>query len=311
MSVKNFDSTYLYNQYDYNKKILNFIMKGHIIDKTNPSFEDIRFDVKRRNISNGIVKVLDSNKIVLICNNEPLPEYFKVLVLKDPKDGNKKKVFIDCSSIIFYENGKYECSNINILVSYIVSAMTSFIYINKPTVYTMNNTIIVNGATAFASLFTYIIDYMYKISVNPDTKSKCMYISAYYYLINILGKDPESPTVRNTALKVSKMTSREADIIDLDIDKDSFKDINTFITSLNKIFIFKSPLTTDAFIAKWIFLYKSSALFALELFPSFATMMTNAYIGSYINNQKTIEKVAGSDMVQVAKTIINYGINEL
>lgn len=311
MSVKNFDSTYLYNQYDYNKKILNFIMKGHIIDKTNPSFEDIRFDIKRRNIANGIVKVLDSNKIVLICNNEPLPEYFKVLVLKDPKDGNKKKVFIDCSSIIFYENGKYECSNINILLSYIVSAMTNFIYINKPTVYTMNNTISANGAAAFASLFTYIIDYMYKISVNPDTKSKCIYISAYYYLINILGKDPDSPTVRNTALKVSKITSREADIIDLDIDNDSFKDINTFITSLNKIFIFKSPLTTDAFIAKWIFLYKSSALFALELFPSFATMMTNAYIGSYINNQKTIEKVAGSDMVQLAKTIINYGINEL
>ena len=36
-------------------------------------------------------------------------------------------------------------------------------------------------------------------------------------------------------------------------------------------------------------------------------MMTNCYVGCYINNQKTIEKVAGRDMVDFTKGILMIG----
>ena len=65
----------------------------------------------------------------------------------------------------------------------------------------------------------------------------------------------------------------------------------------------------DNFVEKWIFLYKTGTQFALELFPAFATMMTNAFHGAYINNQKTIEKVTnnGKDMVAFSRTILQIG----
>ena len=54
-------------------------------------------------------------------------------------------------------------------------------------------------------------------------------------------------------------------------------------------------------------LFSPSTVFAMELFPSFATMITDCYIGGYLNNQKTIEKVLGSSMVEFSKTIFKVG----
>ena len=51
-------------------------------------------------------------------------------------------------------------------------------------------------------------------------------------------------------------------------------------------------------------MYTPSTLFALEYYPAFAGMLTNAYIGCYLNNQSTIEKVAGKDMISFVKSIL-------
>ena len=56
-----------------------------------------------------------------------------------------------------------------------------------------------------------------------------------------------------------------------------------------------------------MFLYGVSTVFALELFPAFSTMMTDCYVGAYVNNQKTIEKIAGSSMVEFSKTVLRIG----
>ena len=56
-----------------------------------------------------------------------------------------------------------------------------------------------------------------------------------------------------------------------------------------------------------MFVYGTGTVFALELLPSFSNMLTDAYIGAYINNQKTIEKIAGTGMVEFTKTILTIG----
>ena len=66
-------------------------------------------------------------------------------------------------------------------------------------------------------------------------------------------------------------------------------------------------LTIDMVIEKWMYLFGVSTVFALELFPSFAQMLTDAYIGAYINNQKTIEKVCGGEMVAFTKALLEIG----
>ena len=101
-------------------------------------------------------------------------------------------------------------------------------------------------------------------------------------------------------------------MLDYQIPEDAFNDINTFINALNNILKI-GTLKIDNFIEKWVYLYKSGTQFATELFPAFATMMTNAYTGSYINNQKTIEKITnnGRDMVTFVTALLQVGSESL
>ena len=42
-------------------------------------------------------------------------------------------------------------------------------------------------------------------------------------------------------------------------------------------------------------------------YPAFSTMMTDAYVGGYLNQQMTIEKIIGPTMVSFTKTILQIG----
>ena len=126
---------------------------------------------------------------------EPLSKAFKVFCARDVKGPktDKKKVFIDCTNIITKDpkSGRYVCrgNNIDMLISYLVSAMHTYIYYVDETRIVNNAKIMAVGAQAFASLFTHVVDYTCKISSMPSSKSKCMYLACLYYLGNILGKD--------------------------------------------------------------------------------------------------------------------------
>jgi len=89
-------------------------------------------------------------------------------------------------------------------------------------------------------------------------------------------------------------------------DANTFLNIKFFVDSLSKILRI-NKLTIDIIVEKWMYLFGPSTVFALELFPSFATMVTNCYIGAYLNNQKTIEKVLGNNMVEFSKSIFKIG----
>ena len=56
-----------------------------------------------------------------------------------------------------------------------------------------------------------------------------------------------------------------------------------------------------------MYIYGIGTAFALEFFPAFSAMLTDAYVGCYINNQKTIEKIVGRDMTEYTKTILRIG----
>ena len=40
-------------------------------------------------------------------------------------------------------------------------------------------------------------------------------------------------------------------------------------------------------------------------------MMTNAYVGCYLNNQKTIEKLVGKEMVDFSNTVLRIGAESI
>ena len=220
------------------------------------------------------------------------------------------KVFIDCTNILKRDDstGRYVCkgNNIDTFISYLVSAMHTFIYYADETRMTSNSKVMSVGAQAFALLFTHVVDYACKISSMPSTKNKCMYLAALYYLGNILGKDHTTEGCRKIAKKISGLSDRDAGIVDIQLKAESMINIKYFIESLSGI-LHLNKLTLDVVVERWMSIYGTGTIFSLEIFPAFASMVTDAYVGAYLNNQKTIEKIAGTSMIEFTKVLLSIG----
>lgn len=306
--TKTFSDTFLYNRSSdiYEKDLINFIMKGVPINKDDPTFDNVVYDIKRRQIVESLVKVLRSNDTIIMNSEKRMPKAFTVFTAKDIKQKNKTKVFIYNDSIEHNEsNSDYKLSNrnIDIFAAHLLDAATQIVYYAQPKRILLNHSIIEDGSFIFAKLFTNIIDFLFKIGNIGNEKGKVLYLSSMYYNVNILKKDI-TPSTRSLARRISGLTDREEKILLLQFNEEKgYVNIFEFISEIADT-LKLSKLTIDTFIERWIFIYGTGTQFALELFPAFSAMITNAYIGCYINNQKTIEKITGRNMVTFSQSLL-------
>lgn len=303
--------TYIFKSYNqYEKALFGFIMEADRIDTSDEAFGDILYDLKRRNISDNLAKIVTSNNIVLaISKGKSLPKAFKVFAAKDIKrDKNKIKVFIDVTDCITYKNGKYVCSKIEWLVSYIIDAMVSYIYAVAPSKLTGNSSILKDGGLIWSNLFTYVVDRMYKISAVQSIRQSVHYLSAIFYQTNILMKnfDQSIDSIKANAERISNIDPKIAGRINPFIEAKDFINLSTFCECIGKILDLKD-FKPAAVIALWMNVFGTGTVFGLEYFPAFSAMMTDTYVGGYINNQLTIEKIAGPSLVDFNKTIFQIG----
>ena len=307
---KLFSDTYLYRKYpEYDKKMFEFIMGAERIDVNSEAFEDIMIDIKHRKINDALIKVLKSDNVIIgIKPGKSLPKAFKVFVAKDVREDKKLKTFIDVSDCVFMKNGVYVCNHIDWIISYLINAMTSYIYAMLDTKFTNNSSIIKYGGDAFVRCFSYIIDRIYKISTVQSLRKKVEYVAALYYQINILGKDYSKnfDSIKTTAMRISKIDAKDANIVDILLNDSCFLDIELFTENLARMFKFKD-LSVSLILEKWMSAFGTGTIFALEFFPAFSMMMTNTYIGGYIDQQNSIEKIAGPSLVEFSKTILQIG----
>ena len=68
-----------------------------------------------------------------------------------------------------------------------------------------------------------------------------------------------------------------------------------------------SDLSVSIVVDTWMKSFGTGTIFAMEYFPAFAMMMSNTFVGGYIDQQLTIEKIAGQDMVPFVKTLLQIG----
>lgn len=306
---KNYSNTFLYRKYpEYDKALFSFIMENEPIDKESKEFAGVIYDIKRRETSPALMKVLKSDVVVLGMSANPLPRQFKVFCAKDLKGNNKDlKVYIDCSDIITKnKEGNWVCREIDILISHLIAAMVDVIYYKDERILVNNASLTQLGAKIFADLMTHIVDYVAKISSNPKNKSYCQYICSLYFIHNLLGRDETTSGMQNVARNIAGLSERESDIVDMQLTAHSFQNIKFFAETMAKILRI-NKLTVDLIVERWMYLYGVSSVFALELYPAFSEMITNCYIGAYLNNQKTIEKITGNAMVEFTKTTLRIG----
>ena len=383
--VKTYSDTYFYKVNNlYEEEIFKYLMSAKVIDKTSENFEDAKYQIKRRSVSNAFVECMESNNVVLLHGNIYKP--FTVLTAKDirkrstnemamhryiaslaegkedkrykldpedtispptkPKHPDSKiinekpvkenlvydmnfvpfsrppitftedvlvgaplKVFINVRSCM-NEDGKL--NNPEYLIAYLTTAIVNLMYYKMPEKL-ISGDAYTDGADCFCKLFTYVIDYLCKISVMGNTKNKCQYLAYKYYYTNLTAvydKDRQPLTgftnsLREKTMKWAEISDRESAILDNLVGENEMSDIKQFIEALSECL--KLPnLNLDNFIERWMYLLGGpTTAFGLEYYPNFSAIMTDAYTGTYLNNQKTIEKICGQSMVTYTKSLLN------
>lgn len=311
--MKKVSDSYLYQVADYNKKIFEYLMSAERVDKNADGFADVVYAVKKQ-ANSILMKVLLSDKVVLMIdpNNKGVSRPFKVLYVKDVKDRKqKRKVFIDCTGVIAYNNGEYTCKKITTMIAYLMTAMTYIIYYNNPNLVIGNHTIMKNGASAFVDMMLYVLGYLKAPITYADNKERMSYVLAEYYAYCIAGCSTDGDYGYNLAKQISGIKDkRTCDYLhtlfsftfaggECKLDKFIEKFAEVFLEQTKDAPVHKNrnPLTVEAFAHRWMYAFGPSTFLGLECFVPFAQMLTDCYSGAFINQQNTIEKVAGSKIV--------------
>ena len=276
LEAGNFSDTYLYGKANYSKKLFEFIMSGEEVYKNSNRFQDVLYDIKKRQVYNGMVEDLMDKRVILKISPNPVAKAYKVMYARDPRDG-VQKVFIDVTDIIIDNSGAYTCKYPEVLISYLLTAHNMLIYYADQKKISMNSVLVNSSTTAFADLFSYILEYL-RVNGITEHKKQILYIAATYYQHTLLERDLND-TTRSVSLKVSGLTQREAQVVDIRLNEEDFTNIKTLIDCISRILSAKN-LTVEVFIDKWCTLFGTGTYYACEMYTAFASLLTDAFVGA-------------------------------
>lgn len=303
---KTYADSFLYNQQvdTNNKNLVDFVLKAERIDKKDPAFAGIIEEVKRTQRTSVLYSILLRDDIVLCARDPELPRAFKVFEAKDLREDNKKKIFIDVTKIIVRKDNYFYCNNIGFFITYLLNALVYLLYNKEPGKILNSSNISIAGAECYTAMSNYIIDYLRIIGFAAN-KPKISYLTALFFLNNMMGKEIDSYT-KNIAAKIAGLSSSEIRPFDLYYKEEDFKNIHTFISMIATNFKLKD-FNSEVFVNKWMYLFGTGTYYGTELFTSFACLITSAYSGSYVVNQKQVERCCGTSMVKFTNEIIKLG----
>lgn len=295
---------YLYSKMNgYTKVMADAILHAKRIDRNTTEFaEDVGLEIKRSKAPIYLLKILNSKNTHLLQPENPLPKPIRVFAAKDIKGNKKINAFIDISNIITETNNNRCKVNTSVLIAYLLSAKHNMMYYGIPGAFSNKSQLVLLETRAFAKLFTHVIDYLGNISVIPENREKMMYLSAEYFLYNHL-KLTDEDRIHEIAMKVADINESQQNIFNIVSDGKDLKTLPGFVDTVKTIFKM-NKLTLSLVIEKWMFLYGAATVLSLEFLPSFLTMITDAYSGVYLNNQKSIEKILAKDLVELGKMLI-------
>ena len=295
---------YLYSKMNgYTKVMADAILHAKRIDRNTTEFaEDVGLEIKRSKAPIYLLKILNSKNTHLLQPENPLPKPIRVFAAKDIKGNKKINAFIDISNIITQTNNNRYKVNTSVLIAYLLSAKHNMMYYGIPGAFSNKSQLVLLETRAFAKLFTHVIDYLGNISVIPENREKMMYLSAEYFLYNHL-KLTDEDKIHEIAMKVADINESQQNIFNIVSEGKDLKTLPGFVDTVKTIFKM-NKLTLSLVIEKWMFLYGAATVLSLEFLPSFLTMITDAYSGVYLNNQKSIEKILAKDLVELGKMLI-------
>ena len=287
------------------KQLIDFLLNGQRINYGDPSFKNIRDNLKSRVNAAVLYRLLQNGGINFVIAKRELPSAFKIFYAKDPRSASRHKaIFVDVTGLIYEQNGVFYCKDIDKFSTYLLGVLANYLY------YLDNSKLLRNGnlqrasVSAFCKMFGGLLDYL-RVTGYLENRPRILYITGVYFGTNVMGLD--MATARKVSMVANKLTAQEAKAADYYyVAEDEFIDIDSFCNSIINTFKLKD-LTTGVVLDRWYFLYGKGTHFALELYPAFLQTVLYAYSGTYLNNWKRIESVIGRDMTDIATMILKIG----
>lgn len=291
---KLYSECFLFNSGVYETKLLAYIKHSEELDKSTDKFYYVLNSFKH-SYPKWLYKFVASDRCVFFIPNKnfPVVKAFNAFAITKGKNKNQHLAIINAHLLDVHLKSNAYVLNSNTesaMMGYSVSAATHYTYLMKPTVYTANSKIVVNGGEAFARLVNHILHYLYKINSITALKEKVNLFSKIYFYRNLMRFDMEK------ALKLAKkdttVTDHEIALLNAD-EPEAYENIDVFINNVLAKLPGLEKLTTAIFLEKWISLYGVGTEFAMEILPAFLTLFTNLYVSAYTCNINLIQTVTG------------------
>ena len=126
--TKTVDKCFIYkeNKENFNKNIAECLLHSSVIDTSSKKFDDLRYEIKRRQISKFVCEIIDNPRVKLIICKKAMPRMLKILTAKDIKkltgNANNYITYVDVTGIIEEDSGKFVCDRIDILIALLFAA---------------------------------------------------------------------------------------------------------------------------------------------------------------------------------------------
>lgn len=169
------------------------------------------------------------------------------------------------------------------------------------------------GAATWAHMFTRVLNRPFALNVSRDAQNKVLFLSAKYFLINIL-QLKDSDQVFNYAVQAANginpiLVKQLNDLF----KAEDYTNISTFVQAIAKnayaILNGIDKLTVRDYIKDFINIYHNSALFSLEHLSYFLFNVIATVNHAHINNQVQFEEALGMNngeslYAQIANSLV-------
>lgn len=305
-TLRSMTNTYIYKIYDkslnLNDTILKIMDNGTVLDWNTDLNEYINifdrrymFPLKNKTIND----VKNSRVLPIFCKNSTikLPNTIPFFLVNTGKGIN---AIANLSNFTTVDRSESYNIDPKILYSLLQGASISATCYQKYSSLKNKANILKIGSYVYATLFTKTINKMYSLNITPAKTDMMMFLSSMFFLTNVIGRDEDSYEDTNIKFSLEHCKAASKLLIDDIIRKFDFKkdctSLETFINAIASNISGLESITARGFSEQYISMYGPNMILSIECLPIFIWNLGCVQVGSYLNNQNSIENIVGKEI---------------
>ena len=148
------------------------------------------------------------------------------------------------------------------------------------------------GSLMYSRMLAKVLDKMFVIGLDPERMDNVRFLSAKFFLINLIGKK-DSDIVNNIAYVSCEQSTPYNAILNFNerIPDTAYGDIFELLHCMRTNILGMQTLSIRSFLNAWMMQYDQSTLFALEYFPYFCHVILSVIVNAHLCREYLIENL--------------------